>query len=97
MAEQQASHRQALELTVVHGNTQSQTVGLWLGFVLALIVVLSGAWLVHEGRIAWGAGFITIPLVSLVSVFVYGKRQQTKELSTPEEQPEQEKSLPSPD
>ena len=86
-----------LERTVIRGNSRSQITGLWLAFVLVLIVVLSGAWLVHEGRVAWGAGFITIPLVSLTSIFVYGRRVQAKDLSTREDGPAQQKNLPFPE
>lgn len=80
MAESQAAHRQAIEDKVIHGNVSSQKTGLWLGFVLALIIILSGAWLVYTGHIGWGAIFTGIPLVSLVSVFVLGKRSQGRQL-----------------
>lgn len=86
MAEQQATHRQELEAAVIHGNISSQRTGLWLGFLIAFIVVASGAWLVHEGRVEWGAGLISIPLIALVSVFVYGKYQQQKELNDTEDE-----------
>lgn len=82
MAESQSSHRQQVESKVIAGNVTSQTTGLWLGFILALIVILSGAWLVYTGHVAWGAVFAGFPLVSLVSVFVLGKRQQTKQLES---------------
>lgn len=82
MAESQSSHRQQVESKVIAGNVTSQTTGLWLGFILALIVILSGAWLVYTGHVAWGAAFAGFPLVSLVSVFVLGKRQQTKQLES---------------
>ncbi|HXE09290.1 MAG TPA: DUF2335 domain-containing protein, partial [Acidobacteriaceae bacterium] len=68
MAEAQSAHRQKIESEVVNGNVYSQKTGLWLGFVLALIVISSGAWLVYNGRIEWGAGFIGVPLIALVSV-----------------------------
>lgn len=82
LTEHQAAHRQSMESRVVHGNVSSQTTGLWLGFILALIVILSGTWLVYTGHIGWGAVFTSFPLVSLMSVFVIGKRQQSQQLST---------------
>ena len=82
MAESQSSHRQQVEGKVVGGNVSSQKTGLWLGFVLALIVILSGTWLVYTGHLAWGAAFTGFPLVSLVSVFVFGKRQQIRQLES---------------
>jgi uncharacterized membrane protein len=96
MAEKQSAHRQNIESRVINGNIYSQKVGLWLGFVLAFVVISSGAWLVYDGRIAWGAGFIGIPLVALVSVFVLGKRDQNRQLrqSQPEENPQQKLPFP---
>ena len=96
MAERQAAHRQNLESAVIRSNVTSQTTGLWLGFVLALIIIGSGAWLVHEGRVEWGAGFIGLPLIALVSVFVYGKHDQRKQLEA-SESPEAQQKLPFPE
>ena len=97
MAEQQGAHRQRIELQVINGNVYSQKVGLWLGFFLALIVISSGAWLVYDGRIAWGAGFIGIPLIGLVSIFVLGKRDQNRELSHKHPEQTSQQKLPFPE
>ena len=43
MAEQQSAHRQKIESAVISGNVYSQKMGLWLGFILAMIVISSGA------------------------------------------------------
>jgi len=96
MAEQQSSHRHLIESAVINGNVYSQKVGLWLGFVLAFVVILSGAWLVYIGRVAWGAGFVGVPLITLVSIFVLGKKDQNKQLL--ESKPEvTQQRLPFPD
>jgi uncharacterized membrane protein len=55
MAKGQSTHRQHTESKVIGGNISSQRTGLWLGFVLALIVILSGALLVYTGHMVWGA------------------------------------------
>jgi uncharacterized membrane protein len=95
MAEQQSMHRQKIESAVISGNVYSQKTGLWLGFLLALIVISSGAWLVYNGRVEWGAGFISVPLIALVSVFVLGKRDQNRQLnSTEAENPQQKLPFP---
>lgn len=97
MAEQQSAHRQQIEARVINGNIYSQKVGLWLGFVLAFIVIFSGAWLVYEGRIAWGAGFIGVPLIGLVSIFVFGKRDQNRELQQRRPENTSQRELPFPE
>lgn len=95
MAEEQSSHRQKIEAAVINGNVYSQKMGLWLGFVLALIVISSGAWLVYNGRVEWGAGFISVPLIALVSVFVLGKRDQNRQLvNSQPESPQQRLPFP---
>lgn len=95
MAEQQSAHRQKIESEVISGNVYSQKTGLWLGFILALIVISSGAWLVYNGRVEWGAGFISVPLIALISVFVLGKRDQNRQLSnTQAEDPQQNLPFP---
>lgn len=80
MAEKQQDHRQNLERMVVESNTQSQTQGLWLGFILAIVVVISGAFLIYLGHDVYGLAAIITALASLVGVFIYGKYQQKKEL-----------------
>lgn len=42
MAEQQATHRQQLELTVVESNAFVQKLGPFLGFVVAMTAVVGG-------------------------------------------------------
>lgn len=96
MAEKQSAHRQKIEADVIEGNISSQKTGLWLGFILALIVILLGAWLVYNGRVGWGAGFVSGPLIALVSVFVIGKRDQNRQLA--ENRPESaQQKLPFPE
>jgi len=96
MAERQSAHRQKIESAVISGNIYSQKTGLWLGFLLALIVISSGAWLVYNGRVEWGAGFISVPLIALVSVFVLGKRDQNRQLDNTQAENSQQK-LPFPE
>jgi uncharacterized membrane protein len=81
MAESQHHHRQALEKNVVSSNVFSQKLGLGLGFVIAMTAIGGGIWLSAIGRS--GSGLIAIigALAALVSVFVYGKVQQSKELA----------------
>lgn len=81
MAESQHHHRQALEKSVVDSNVFSQKIGLGLGFIIAMTAIGGGIWLSAIGRS--GSGLIAIigALAALVGVFVYGKVQQSKELT----------------
>ena len=97
MAEQQSAHRVAMEKQVVGGHVYSQKTGMWLAFVLALIAMSSGPFLVHEGRIGWGAGFVGIPLVALVSIFVSGRGAQKRDLKHGKSDSSPQRNLPFPD
>lgn len=79
MAEKQAEHRQRLESTVVRGNTSAQTRGSWFAFLISMVAVCGGIWLIHEGRSASGLATIITDLATLAGVFVYTRRRQTKE------------------
>ena len=81
MAESQHNHRQALEKTVVSSNVFSQKVGLILGFVIAMTAIGGGIWLSSKGMGGAGLTAIIGALAALVGVFVYGKKQQSKELA----------------
>jgi uncharacterized membrane protein len=80
MAEQQARHRQEIEKTVVNSNAFVQKVGPFLGFVVAMTAVIGGIELVLKGKDGYGLAAIITALASLAGVFIYGKRQQRKNL-----------------
>jgi uncharacterized membrane protein len=77
--EKQSDHRQGLETTVVHGNVRAQTRGAYLGFIIALVLVSAGVWLIRDGFVVPGTTIATTTAVSLAGVFVYGRREQRSE------------------
>ena len=93
MAERQAAHRQSLEKAVILSNVAIQKWGLGSAFVLALIAIGGGVWLSLKGLSGVGLTAIISALAALVSVFIYGKSEQKKELKdksetlTPKESP----------
>jgi len=80
MAERQAAHRQSLEKAVILSNVAIQKWGLGSAFVLALIAIGGGVWLSLKGLSGVGLTAIISALAALVSVFIYGKSEQKKEL-----------------
>ncbi len=76
MAEKQAEHRRHCERIVVEGNLGAQRVALFLGFIIVMTAIISGAVLIGAGHGIAGLVAIIGALVGLVSVFVYGKRAQ---------------------
>ncbi|MGC9292223.1 MAG: DUF2335 domain-containing protein [Acidobacteriaceae bacterium] len=79
MAERQSAHREELESLVVNGNLANQTRGSIFAFILALVIVLGGIFLMYVGKDVYGFATIIMSIVSLASVFVYSKREQRKE------------------
>jgi uncharacterized membrane protein len=61
MAERQSTHRQELERLVVQSNCGAQKRGQWFAFILALVVISGGVFLLAQGRSI--EGFATIALV----------------------------------
>jgi len=79
MAERQSAHRESLESKVVDGNLAIQKRGNVFAFILSLVVILGGIYIMVLGRNAWGFAAIIGSLTSLVAVFGISKSQQKKE------------------
>ena len=80
MAEDQSKHRKKLEEIVVLGGSRNQAAGMIFAFVLSLVIVGSGAFLIYHDKSLEGFGLILSDLLGLIGVFVYGKNTQLKEL-----------------
>jgi uncharacterized membrane protein len=81
MAEKQGDHRRKLETKVVDSNVFVQKVGPFLGFVIAMTVVVGGMFLIVRGKDGYGLAAIIAALGSLAGVFIYGKTKQNRELA----------------
>jgi len=79
MAERQSAHRERMESRVINGNTSSQTRGSYFAFILVLVSVICGSYLIHEGKSAAGLTSIIAAIGGAVSVFFYMRNTQTKE------------------
>lgn len=84
MAEQQASHRQHIEKTMIETEAGLRRKGQWFGFTLGIIGLIGGIICILLDK-PWGAAISGVSLVSLVSVFVFGrKKQKVAQVETPE-------------
>jgi len=79
MAERQSKHRELLEAQVVAANIQGQSRGSLYAFIIALVTILGGMFLIYTGKNASGLTAIIASLVGLTSIFAYSKHQQGKE------------------
>lgn len=79
MAEQQSAHRIELESKVIDSDIANSKRGLNYGFILGLIVTISGAVLIYSGKTLIGSVMSGGTIVSLTGTFVLGSQQRRKE------------------
>jgi uncharacterized membrane protein len=82
LAETQHDHRLEIEKSVIDSGIAAQKLGTILGFILAMTAILGGVFLIYVGKESTGITSIIAALAGLVGVFVYGKSEQKKELTT---------------
>lgn len=80
MAEEQSRHRKRLEEAVVKGGSRNQILGMTLAFMLSLVTIILGGFLIFHDKNLEGFGLVLADLVALVGVFIYGRRTQREEL-----------------
>jgi uncharacterized membrane protein len=79
MAEQQESHRQHLEKVVVESGAKRSSLGMFLGFILTLVLGVGGIFLIAMGKQVDGLAVIFTPWAGLAAVFVYAQRSRKQE------------------
>ena len=79
MAERQSAHRIQMEMLLLRSNIGRERRGSWFAFTLALIAIVGGFYLIHEGKSAQGLVAIIGSVVTLAGIFVYAQQQQQRE------------------
>ncbi len=79
--ENQSSHRISLEKKVVGRQTFQSLLGQLFGFLIALIILGLGVYLIERGYEIAGITLFGIDMVGLVAIFVIGKKSQRNKLS----------------
>lgn len=80
LAEKQSAHRQALEKGVVEANIRNEARGQHYGLIIGLVIGVGALVLIGLGHSGIGLSIVIAELAAFVGVFIYGKRQQRKEL-----------------
>lgn len=78
--EKQSDHRMNLEKKVVGRQTFQSLLGQIFGFILAVVFLIAGFYLVIDGHEVAGITIFSLDIVGLVAVFVIGKASQKKKL-----------------
>jgi uncharacterized membrane protein len=76
MAENQSAHRISIESSLVKSQSQQSSRGQIFGFIIGLVGLISGSLLIYLGHTAGGSIIGGGTVVSLVTVFVLGKKSQ---------------------
>lgn len=79
MAEKQQDHRIDIEKAVITSQNRQSQLGQIFGLVIGLFGIVCGTFLAYKGETVVGSIIAGGTVVSLVSVFVIGKRKQKKE------------------
>jgi uncharacterized membrane protein len=79
--EKQSDHRMQLEKKVITSQTTQSLLGQIFGFVIAIVFLIAGIYLVINDYEVAGITIFGLDIVGLVTVFVIGKRKQKKDLS----------------
>lgn len=79
MAETQQSHRMGIESSVISSNSSQSKLGQFFGFAIGVVGIGCGTFLAYTGHETVGGIIAGGTVVSLVSVFVIGKKSQQKE------------------
>lgn len=79
MAENQSTHRRELEKIAVKSGARNSLFGIICAFIIAVVTVTAGAYVIVNGQ-QWGGTILgSAGLVGLVGVFVYGTNSSRKE------------------
>ncbi len=82
MAEKQSEHRISIEKTAIKEELNQSSKGQWFGFILGLIGLgLATLLAMYDHEVVAGI-FGSTTIIGLVTVFVIGKRSQTKDLES---------------
>lgn len=81
MAENQSEHRQLLEKSVIKSDIKKSYLGVIFGFLIGMTGLCLSGYVILHGHDLAGSALGGTSLISLVSVFVYGKRGKEKELA----------------
>jgi uncharacterized membrane protein len=76
----QSENRMTMERAVVFANISKESRGQWMAFILGLVVITIGGFIVLQGRDARGYALIVSTLIWLAGTFITSKVQGRREL-----------------
>jgi len=80
MAEEQSAHRQNMESKVIRWQIFQSISGQWMAFIIAIFAYTLTYLLANSGNTEVACILASTTIVGLVSVFIFGKRRQKRDL-----------------
>ena len=77
----QSDHRMSLEKSVIENDIKQSKLGMWLGFIICTVTIITGGIVAFSGQGTAGATIATVAVVGLATVFVYGNKSRKEERS----------------
>jgi len=71
MAEREEDHRHSQEQAMLRSDAQARSRGQWMAFVVAIVIIVGGIWLISEGKQWEGLVAVLTPLATLIGIFIY--------------------------
>ncbi|MGI4756566.1 MAG: DUF2335 domain-containing protein [Janthinobacterium lividum] len=65
----------------IQSEIESERRGMWLAFILAVFFIGLSGFLLYAGHLGWGVGLLSADLITLASLFVYGRNVHSAELT----------------
>jgi len=56
---------------MLRSDTQARARGQWMAFLIALVIIAGGIWLIYKGKQWEGLVAVLTPLATLIGIFVY--------------------------
>ena len=76
LSENEQKHRQNLEKKAVDHQIRIETLGLLFGFILALIIIAGGVYLLINDKSARGFSLIIGGIAAIITPFIFSKKQK---------------------
>ncbi len=56
---------------MLRSDAQARSRGQWMAFLVALVIIVGGIWLIYKGKQWEGLVAVLTPLATIIGVFIY--------------------------
>ena len=63
-------------MLLLKAHAHREKVGMWLGFILAVTLIICGTLIILSGHDVAGFAVVTTPAITIAGVFIYNRRRR---------------------